>query len=231
MKWCKHFIYRCSSQLGSTLAKKTPLKLSHWILNGLKKKANNWIISQDKQQVPILPASDSLPHPFTPSVNPWRTCPVPKLSQEVSKHWKPQLSESSFSVLLTCPHVQSLIPSSPLNPNTITRSRGYNIQKTKEQQNTFEMRDYLLYPKWGLQEWTGLQESSTCSSPLLTTLPLLLLRRVGRVRLCATPQTAAHQAPPSLGFSRQEHWSGVPFPPPITCLRCRKVLHDCATHH
>ena len=30
-----------------------------------------------------------------------------------------------------------------------------------------------------------------------------------------TPETAAHQAPPSLGFSRQEHWSGVPFSFPI----------------
>ena len=29
---------------------------------------------------------------------------------------------------------------------------------------------------------------------------------------CVTPQTAAHQAPPSLGFSRQEYWSGLPFP-------------------
>ena len=36
-----------------------------------------------------------------------------------------------------------------------------------------------------------------------------------RVWLCATPQMAAHQAPPSLGFSRQEHWSGLPFPSPI----------------
>ena len=43
-------------------------------------------------------------------------------------------------------------------------------------------------------------------------LLLLLLSRFSRVRLCATPQTAAHQAPPSLGFSRQEHWSGLPFP-------------------
>ena len=34
---------------------------------------------------------------------------------------------------------------------------------------------------------------------------LLLLSRFSRVRLCAIPQTAAHQAPPSLGFSRQEH--------------------------
>ena len=36
-----------------------------------------------------------------------------------------------------------------------------------------------------------------------------------RVRLCVTPQTAAHQAPPSLGFSRQEHWSRLPFPSPM----------------
>ena len=44
---------------------------------------------------------------------------------------------------------------------------------------------------------------------------LLLLNRFSRVRLCATPETAAHQAAPSLGFSRQEHWSGLPFPSPM----------------
>ena len=43
----------------------------------------------------------------------------------------------------------------------------------------------------------------------------LLLSHFSRVRLCATPQTTAHQAPPSLGFSRQEHWSGLPFPSPM----------------
>ena len=46
-------------------------------------------------------------------------------------------------------------------------------------------------------------------------LLLLLLRHFSRVRLCATPETAAHQAPPYLGFSRQEHWSGLPFPSPM----------------
>ena len=43
---------------------------------------------------------------------------------------------------------------------------------------------------------------------------LLLLSHFSRVWLCATPYMAAHQAPPSLGFSRQEHWSGLPFPSP-----------------
>ena len=46
-------------------------------------------------------------------------------------------------------------------------------------------------------------------------LLLLLLSHFSRVWLCVTPQTAAHQAPPSLGFSRQEHWSGLPFPSPM----------------
>ena len=44
---------------------------------------------------------------------------------------------------------------------------------------------------------------------------LLLLSRFSRVRLCATPKTTAHQALLSLGFSRQEHWSGLPFPSPM----------------
>ena len=46
-------------------------------------------------------------------------------------------------------------------------------------------------------------------------LLLLLLSRFSRVRLCVTPQRAAHQPPRSLGFSRQEHWSGLPFPSPM----------------
>ena len=44
---------------------------------------------------------------------------------------------------------------------------------------------------------------------------LLLLSRFSPVRLLATPWTAAHQAPPSMGFSRQEYWSGVPLPSPF----------------
>ena len=44
---------------------------------------------------------------------------------------------------------------------------------------------------------------------------LLLLSRFSHVRLCATPKMAAHQAPLSQGFSRQEHWSGFPFPSPM----------------
>ena len=44
---------------------------------------------------------------------------------------------------------------------------------------------------------------------------LLLLSCFSRVQLCATPETEAHQDPPFLGFSMQEHWSGLPFPSPM----------------
>ena len=48
----------------------------------------------------------------------------------------------------------------------------------------------------------------------LLLLLLLLLSCLSRVQLCATPWTAAHQAPLSMGFSRQEYWSGVSSPSP-----------------
>ena len=89
-----------------------------------------------------------------------------------------------------------------------------------------------FFLRLNMHDWTTLELSITCryicSSEELEVIPtkqqstgkaectlLLLLSRFSRVRLCATPQTAAHQAPPSLGFSRQEHWSGLPFPSPM----------------
>ena len=55
---------------------------------------------------------------------------------------------------------------------------------------------------------------------------LLLLNHFSRVRLYVTPQTAAHQAPPSLGFSRQEYWSGLPFP---SLMHESEVAQSCPT--
>ena len=67
----------------------------------------------------------------------------------------------------------------------------------------------------GKQPHTSLNMSQRTSQVVLLLLLLLLLSRFSHVRLCATPQTAAHQAPPSLGYSRQEPWSGLPFPSPV----------------
>ena len=55
---------------------------------------------------------------------------------------------------------------------------------------------------------------------------LLLLPKNSCVRLCATPQMAAHQAPLSLGFSRQEYWSGLPFPSPMHACKVTSVVSD-----
>ena len=44
------------------------------------------------------------------------------------------------------------------------------------------------------------------------------VKLLSRVRLFATPWSAAYQAPPSLRFSRQEYWSGVPLPSPVTAV-------------
>ena len=64
----------------------------------------------------------------------------------------------------------------------------------------------------------------------LSYLLLLLLSHFSRVQLCATPETAAHQPPPSLGFSRQEHWSGLPFPSPMLKVKSEsEVAQSCLT--
>ena len=59
------------------------------------------------------------------------------------------------------------------------------------------------------------QEKMSAPPFALPSWLLLLLSRFSRVLFCATPWTAALQAPLSLGFSRQEHWSGLPFPSPM----------------
>ena len=62
------------------------------------------------------------------------------------------------------------------------------------------------------------------------------MNSLSRVRLLATSWTAAHQAPKSMGFSRQEYWSGVPLPSPHThththtaAAAAAKSLQSCLT--
>ena len=49
-------------------------------------------------------------------------------------------------------------------------------------------------------------------------LLLMLLSHFSCVRLLAAPWTATYQAPPSMGFARQEYWSGLLLPSPIGCM-------------
>ena len=59
------------------------------------------------------------------------------------------------------------------------------------------------------------------------------VKLLSHVQLLATPWTAAHQAPPSMGFSRQEYWSGVPSPSLTRALGRAKITHITCTmsHH
>ena len=70
----------------------------------------------------------------------------------------------------------------------------------------------LMLWKDKLGVWDGHMHTSF-QEVLLLLLPLL--SHFSHVQLCVTPRTAAYQAPPSMGFSRQEYWSGVPLPSPL----------------
>ena len=66
---------------------------------------------------------------------------------------------------------------------------------------------YSLYQKSEIKE--KLTEQMAI---LLASTPEVRCYSLSRARLSVTPWTAAHQAPLSMGFSRQEYWSGLPFP-------------------
>ena len=53
-------------------------------------------------------------------------------------------------------------------------------------------------------------------------LQCMKVKSLSRVRLLATPWIAAYQAPPSMGFSKQEYWSGVPLPSPSSVYSLTK---------
>ena len=75
----------------------------------------------------------------------------------------------------------------------------------------------------GVGQEPGRAPTESAAPRTLAALLLLLLSRFSRVRLYATSETAAHQAPPSLGFSRQEHWSGC------SAAVAAKSLQSCPT--
>ena len=70
-------------------------------------------------------------------------------------------------------------------------------------------------PRKEHQEWrTVMPRKQETIHPFIALL-LWLLSHFNRVRFCATPWTAAYQASLSMGFSRQEYWSGLPLPSPF----------------
>ena len=81
---------------------------------------------------------------------------------------------------------------------------------------------YKAYTQWNtIQSWKELNNiicrntggpRDYCTK--WSQMQVCMLSRFSPVQLFATPWTVAHQAPLSMGFSRQEYWSELPFPPP-----------------
>ena len=104
-----------------------------------------------------------------------------------------------------------------IQPESYTNLRGSSHEKGERIVKDLHGADSsFCFPKWKCPRdanQKGLLNSRVevrcvCG---YTMLLLLLLSHLSRVRLCTTPQTAAYQAPLSLGFSRQEYWSGLSF--------------------
>ena len=96
---------------------------------------------------------------------------------------------------------------------------------------------WLLLPNWHLSSSAPTYIKEGQHHPQRVTVKVKV-KSLSRVRLFATPRTVAHQAPPSMGFSRQEYWSGLPFPSPtvkvkwnkITCKSLSTVLSTWSAH-
>ena len=108
---------------------------------------------------------------------------------------------------------------------TWVRSLGWEIPWRRKWQpipvflpgKSHEQRNLAGYSPWGRKKWDMNEWLSTHTSGIhgQTYILIYMLSHFSRVRLCATPKTAAHQALPSLGLSRQELWSGLPFASPM----------------
>ena len=84
--------------------------------------------------------------------------------------------------------------------------RRFNLWATREAPNHKFILLQMIISKWNCWVAVGCVCVCVCM--------LHMLSRFSRVWLFVTPWTVAHQAPLSLGFSRQEYWSGLPFPSP-----------------
>ena len=99
----------------------------------------------------------------------------------------------------------------------LPRPTPHHMEDVSERRAQFNSLENHRSSDHRCQRISGLKERRPCTyhAPYKASLLLLLLSHFSCVQLCATPQTVAHQAPPSLGFSRQEHWSGLQFPSPM----------------
>ena len=144
-----------------------------------------------------------------------------KLSTEELMLLKCGVGEDSWSPL-DCKEIQPVNPKG--NQSWIFNGRT-DVEAETQILRSLDMKNWLIWKdtdagniegrrrrEWQRMRW--LDGITNSMDMLLLLLLLLLLSRFSCVRLFATPWTAAYQAPLSMGFSRQEYWSGLPLPFP-----------------
>ena len=138
---------------------------------------------------------------------------------------KPDLHTALSRQSISCPpiyHLSLYLPTYP--PTFLTEPAGQpathpNLSLLNDLSTT--LPTYLPHLPLGPPIHPLTHTQFTPLLPSVTYLPtylLLLLSNFSPVRLCVTPQMAVRQAPLFTGFSRQEYWSGLPFPSPPTYL-------------
>ena len=91
------------------------------------------------------------------------------------------------------------------------------------------LRLHRRQPTRLLHPWNSPGKNTGVGCHFLLQCKKVKVKSLSTVQLLATPWTAAHQAPLSMGFSRQEYWSGVPLPSPWDCTATAKSLQSCPT--
>ena len=92
------------------------------------------------------------------------------------------------------------------------------------------MRPRRRQPTRLLRPWDSPGKNNGVGCHFLLPCIKVKVKSLSRVRLFATPWTAAHQTPPSMGVSRQEYWSGLPLPSPRTISNLAQ-LQNLETKH
>ena len=162
---------------------------------------------KNKISTGALHVKSAFSHRWTEEEDLFQTAEVKKVSQE----WE---SEIQYGYHLDLPHLSLSIHQAILHTTFYTNKMQIGCHPHAKHK-AFISQFQNLY-----------QHSHIELIVIVSLLLLLLLSRFSHVRFCATTQTATHQAPPSLGFSRQEYWSGLPFPSPI---HESEVVQSCLT--
>ena len=151
--------------------------------------------------------SDSVrPHKLQPTRlhRPWDS---PGKNTGVGCHFLPQCMKvkSESEVAQSCPTLRD-----PMDPATAAAAKSF--------QSCLTVRLHRRQPIRLPCPWDSPGKNTGVGCHFL--LQCVKVKSLSRVRLLATPWTAAYQAPLPMGFSRQEYWNGIPLPSPTPLILC-----------